>query len=45
MDTSEAVFNIEFGKHCSAAEFMGEFIQCWGHIVLPDVGLISVVGV
>ena len=40
MNAPEAIFSIEFVKHCSATKFMGDFIQGQGLIVFPDDGLI-----
>ena len=40
MDATEAVFSSEFGKHCSATQFVGDFIQGQDLIVFQDDSLI-----
>ena len=40
MDAPEANFTVEFGKYCSTAEFIRDFIQGQGLIVFIDDGFI-----
>ena len=40
MDAAEAIFSVEFGKHCSTAEFMGNFIQGQDLIVFLADGFV-----